>query len=306
MVEMPLLNKTQKGTLGEQFQNVWEACDPIIDLMEAGYQVVLTHGNGPHVGNALIKNEKGKEEVPAYTMDACGAETQGLLGYVIKQSLENRLKERNIEKKLVSLVTQVVVSKEDEAFLHPTKPVGPFFSEEEAKRLEESMGYVMHEDSGRGYRRVVASPKPMDILEKDAVKDLANAGYLVIAAGGGGIPVVKNALGHHEGVEAVTDKDYASALLALENDADLLVILTGVEQVAINFGKENQESIALMDVATTKKHLSDGQFPKGSMGPKIEAALSFVETTGGEALITTMDALTRALKGETGTRMVKH
>src|SRR5690554_5351990 len=204
-----IIMEGQKGTIEEQFENVRKSCDHIIDLLEEGYNVVLTHGNGPHVGNALIKGEAGKDLVPAYPMDACGAETQGLLGYVIKQSLMNRLEERGIDKKIVSLVTQVEVLGTDSAFQNPTKPVGPFFTKEEADQLENVKGYVMKEDSGRGYRRVVASPKPREIIEKDAVKTLAGLGYLVIAAGGGGVPVVKNMHNHYIGIEAVIDKDYA-------------------------------------------------------------------------------------------------
>lgn len=301
-----IIKEGQKGTLEEQFENVMKSCDHIIDLLEVGYNVVLTHGNGPHVGNSLIKGEAAKEKVPAYAMDACGAETQGLLGYIIKQSLANRLEERKMDRKIVSLITQVEVSETDEAFLNPTKPVGPFFSEEEAGTLMELKGYVMKEDSGRGYRRVVASPRPIEIMEKEAIRDLSASGYLVVAAGGGGIPVVKNREGLYNGIEAVIDKDYASALLALEIDADLLIILTGVEKVSINFGKHNQENLDVMDVETARKHMADGQFPPGSMGPKIDAALSFVETTGGIAIITSIDELKRAVKGETGTRIVKY
>jgi len=301
-----IIKEGQRGSLEEQFQNVMSSCDHIIDLVEEGYNLVLTHGNGPHVGNSIIKGEIAKDKVPEYQMDAYGAETQGLLGYMIKQSLSNRLKERKIDREIVSLVTQVEVHEEDEAFLNPTKPVGPFFSKEEAEHLMNLKGYSMKEDSGRGYRRVVPSPRPMEIIEKKAIRDLSASGYIVIAAGGGGIPVTKRQGGLYHGVEAVIDKDYASALLALEIDADLLIILTGVEKVSINFGKPSQENLDVMDVETARKHMADGQFPAGSMGPKIDAALSFVETTGGNALITSIDQLKRAIKGETGTRLVKY
>lgn len=301
-----IIKEGQKGTLEEQFENVMKSCDHIIDLLSEGYNVVLTHGNGPHVGNALIKGEAAKDQVPAYAMDACGAETQGLLGYIIKQSLANRLEERKMDRKIVSLITQVEVSENDAAFLNPTKPVGPFFSEEEAKKMMELKGYIMKEDSGRGYRRVVASPRPVEIVEREAIKSLSSSGYLVVAAGGGGIPVVKNHDGLYHGIEAVIDKDYASALLALEIDADLLIILTGVEQVSINFGKPTQKNLDILDAEDAKKYMAEGQFPAGSMGPKIDAALSFVETSGGTALITSIDELKRAIKGETGTRIVKY
>lgn len=297
-----IIKEGQKGTMKEQFENVLSSVDSIIDLIEEGYGVVLTHGNGPHVGNSLIKGEIAKDKVPNYTMEAYGAETQGLLGYIIKQSFANRMRERGLNKKVAALVTQVLVDADDEGFIHPTKPVGPFFSKEEADNLKAEKGYVMVEDSGRGYRRVVASPKPIEIMEKDMIKLLSAKNYIVIAAGGGGIPVVlkDNQL---VGVEAVIDKDYASALLASEIEADLLVILTGVSQVAINFGKENQKSLSKMTLKEAQNHMEEGQFPKGSMGPKIDAAMAYVKSGRGEALITSIDQLKEAIKGETGTRI---
>lgn len=299
-----IIQEGQKGSLEEQFANVRKSMDPIIDLLEDGYRVVLTHGNGPQVGNALIKEDAAKHLLPPYSMDASGAETQGLLGYVLKQSLANRLKERGLSHETAAVVTQVLVDDGDPGFLHPTKPVGPFFSAAEARALETDKGYVMVEDSGRGYRRVVPSPKPMDILEKNAVKRLAQADFVVIAVGGGGIPVIERE-GHLHGVEAVIDKDYASALLAEEIEADVLIILTGVEKVAVNFGKPNQEFLASMTVAEARKHMAEGQFPPGSMGPKIDAALGYVEKGRGIAIITSIDKLQAAVHGETGTRIVK-
>lgn len=299
-----IISEGQKGTLEEQFENVLKTCDPIIDLLEEGYNVVLTHGNGPHVGNALIKNDSAKHLVPAYPMDACGAETQGLLGYVIKQAMENRIVQRGLKKEIASVVTQVKVDANDPGFMNPTKPVGPFYSKEEADQLIREKGYVMIEDSGRGYRRVVASPKPLDILEKSIVKSLVKDNFLVIAVGGGGIPVVEK---NHQifGVEAVIDKDYASALLAEEIDADLLVILTGVEKVAVNFGKPDQAFLSEMTLAEAEKHMKDGQFPPGSMGPKIDAAMNFVRKGHGAAIITSIGKLKEAVKGHTGTKLVK-
>lgn len=298
-----IIKEGQKGTITEQFENVMSSVDAIIDLIEEGYEVVLTHGNGPHVGNSLIKGDASKNQVPDYPMDAYGAETQGLLGYIIKQSFTNRLKERGLNKNVAAIVTQVLVDENDPGFNHPTKPVGPFFTKEEADTLEREKAYVMVEDSGRGYRRVVASPKPIEIMEKDMIKLLSRENYIVIAAGGGGIPVIQknNQL---IGVEAVIDKDYASALLAKEIEADLLVILTGVAQVAINFGKDNQESLSQMTYKEAEKHMSDGQFPKGSMGPKIDAAMEYVKSGRGEALITSIDQLKEAVQGQTGTRII--
>lgn len=299
-----IISEGQKGTLEEQFDNVIKSCDPIIDLLEEGYNVVLTHGNGPHVGNALIKNDSAKHLVPAYPMDACGAETQGLLGYVIKQAMENRIVQRGLKKEIASVVTQVRVDANDAGFMNPTKPVGPFYSKEEADELIREKGYIMVEDSGRGYRRVVASPKPLDILEKNIVKSLVKDNFLVIAVGGGGIPVIEKNQ-QIFGVEAVIDKDYASALLAEEIGADLLVILTGVEKVAVNFGKPDQAFLSEMTLSEAEKHMQDGQFPPGSMGPKIDAAMNFVRKGHGAAIITSIGKLKEAVKGHTGTKLVK-
>lgn len=299
-----IIQEGQAGSIAEQFENVRKSCDPIIDLLEEGYRVVLTHGNGPHVGNSMIKGEAAKNLVPSYSMDACGAETQGLLGYIIKQSMINRMKKRNMEGKIASIVTQVLVSENDPAFDHPTKPVGPFFNGEEVEVLTREKGYVMIEDSGRGYRRVVASPKPLEILEKDVIRDLSELGYVVIAAGGGGIPVIRDEE-ELRGVEAVIDKDYASSLLATEINADILIILTGVEKVCVDFGKPGQKSLDSMDLTEARRYMSEGQFPAGSMGPKIDAAIGFVAATGGAALITSIDQLRKAVRGETGTRIEK-
>lgn len=299
-----IISEGQKGTMEEQFENVLKTCDPIIDLLEEGFNIVLTHGNGPHVGNALIKNDSAKHIVPAYPMDACGAETQGLLGYVIKQAMENRIVERGLEKEIAAVVTQVKVDANDPGFKNPTKPVGPFYSKEEADRLTLEKSFVMVEDSGRGYRRVVASPKPQDILEKNVIKTLVKENFLVIAVGGGGIPVIENGT-KISGVEAVIDKDYASALLAEEIDADLLVILTGVEKVAVNFGKPNQAFLSQMTLREAEMHMADGQFPPGSMGPKIDAAMNFVRKGHGEAIITSIGKLKEAVKGHTGTKIIK-
>ncbi len=299
-----IISEGQKGTMEEQFQNVLKTCDPIIDLIEEGYNVVLTHGNGPHVGNALIKNDSAKHLVPSYPMDACGAETQGLLGYVIKQAMENRIVERGLEKEIASVVTQVKVDENDPGFKNPTKPVGPFYSKAEADSLAHEKGFIMVEDSGRGYRRVVASPKPQDILEKNVIKTLVKENFLVIAVGGGGIPVIEHGRSI-KGVEAVIDKDYASALLAEEIDADLLIILTGVEKVAVNFGKPDQAFLSQMTLSEAEKHMADGQFPPGSMGPKIDAAMNFVRKGHGEAIITSIGKLREAVNGNTGTRIVK-
>ena len=299
-----IIQEGQKGTVEEQFQNVRQSCDPIIDLLEDGYRVVLTHGNGPQVGNILLKVEAAKDIVAVNPLDICGAETQGSLGYIIQQSLYNRMRERGVNKNLATIVTQVVVDKDDPGFKNPTKPIGPFYTKEKADEIAKEKKAVMVEDSGRGYRRVVPSPKPVELVEKEAVKELVDNDFLVITVGGGGIPVVKEGESLR-GVEAVIDKDHASALVAQEINADYLIVLTGVPQVAINFGKDNQEFLKEMTVSEAKKHYLEGQFPPGSMGPKIEAALRFVEDGEGVAIITSIDRLQEALKGETGTRIVK-
>ncbi len=298
-----IIQEGQRGTLEEQFENVKKSCDSIIDLLEEGYNVVLTHGNGPQVGNALLRQEAAKATVPAYPLDACGAETQGLLGYVIQKTLENRMVERKLDKKIVSVITQVVVDKDDPGFLHPTKPIGPFYCLDEKKTIEAEKGYSMKEDSGRGYRRVVASPKPLDILEKAAIKTLSHQGFVVIAVGGGGIPVIKTYEGY-QGVEAVIDKDYASSLLAREIGADLFILLTGVPQVAINFGKPTQKFLAEMSLTQARAYAAEGQFPAGSMGPKMDAAMEFVSSSNKTALITSIDLLKDAVQGKTGTRIL--
>lgn len=295
----------QAGTVEEQFENVLKTCDQIIDLVEQGYDVVLTHGNGPQVGNLLLKNEAGKDIVPAHSLDVCGAETQGSIGYIISQTMINRLKARGINKEVASMITQTVVDKNDPGFQNPTKPIGPFYTEEEAKKLEAEKGYVMVEDSGRGYRRVVASPKPLQIIGTSSIKSLVEGGYLVICAGGGGIPVIEEN-GQYKGIEAVIDKDRASSQLAQEIKADYLMIITGVEMVAINFGKPNMENLKEMTVSQTEAYMAEGQFPPGSMGPKMESACEFVQNSvpGAQAIITSLEKFAEAMEGKTGTRVV--
>lgn len=299
-----IIQEGQKGTVEEQFANVLQSCDPIIDLVESEFNVVLTHGNGPQVGNVLLKVEAASDIVPPNPLDVCGAETQGSLGYIIQQSLYNRMKQRGVKKNIATVVTQVVVDKKDPRFQNPTKPIGPFYTKERAEEIKSEKNVVMVEDSGRGYRRVVASPKPLEMIEKEAVKALVNSGFLVITVGGGGIPVIREG-DTLKGVEAVIDKDHASALVAEEINADYLIVLTGVEQVAINFGKPNMEFLSEITVTDAKKYMAEGQFPPGSMGPKIEASIRFIENGGENAIITSIDKLQDALEGKTGTRIIK-
>lgn len=291
----------QKGTVEEQMQNIRDCCDPILDLVQAGYRIVLTHGNGPQVGSILIQNEAAQDVIPASPLDVCGAQTQGSLGYLISQALYNRMKERGIKKEVTTIITQVVVDRNDPNFRHPTKPVGPFYTGEQARLLEKE-GYALVEDSGRGYRRVVPTPRPLEIIEHDTIRELLDSGFLVIAVGGGGIPVVREN-GRLSGVEAVIDKDLASALMASEIGADVLMILTGVEKVAVDYGKPTQRDIDSMTAAEARELMAAGQFPAGSMGPKIEAVCGFVERSGGEAIITSLDKMKDAVEGKTGTRI---
>lgn len=298
-----IIKEGQIGTIEEQQQNIMESAEPVLELMEQGHTVVITHGNGPQVGNTLIRGEMAKSVVPEYPLDVLDAETQGNLGYLIQQAFKNKMVERNINKTIATVVTQSVVSKDDTAFESPTKPIGPFYSKEEMEKIVEERNLTFVEDSGRGYRRVVASPKPTRIVEKEAIEALLEKDITVITAGGGGIPVVENN-GKLEGVEAVIDKDFASALLAADINADYLFILTGVEQVAINFGTPEQKNLLEVTVEDALRYMDEGQFPKGSMGPKIEAAILFLQKGGKNVIITSIDALQDALAGKTGTRIV--
>jgi len=266
--------------------------------------VVITHGNGPQVGFILLRSELASHVLHTVPLDSCGADTQGAIGYMIQQSLYNEFLKRGMRKQAVTVVTQVVVDKDDPAFQNPTKPIGPFYTEEEAKRLAAERGWVVKDDAGRGWRRVVPSPIPQEIVEQEAIKALIEQGFVVIGVGGGGIPVVRQEDGSLRGVEAVIDKDYASSLLASGIGADLFLISTAVEKVALNYGQPNQVWLDRMTVAEAKRYLAEGHFPPGSMGPKIEAIIQFLERGGKEAIITSPENIERALAGETGTRIV--
>ena len=291
----------QKGTMEEQIKNINETITTIADLIELGYRVVITHGNGPQVGVNLIQKEAAKNEVPAYPLDFCVAETQGSIGYMIQQCLNNCLHERGAKHNVAAILTQVEVDKNDPAFLNPTKPIGPFYTKDESDAMETQKGYKMVEDSGRGYRRVVPSPKPIKIIESAMVKKLSEDAT-VIAVGGGGIPCYLENNKYH-GIEAVIDKDYSSGLLASEIGADYYVMLTGVEQVAINFGKPDQQNLSVITVEEAKKYYADGQFPPGSMGPKVDAAIKYFQNGGKNVIITSTNALKDALAGKAGTKI---
>lgn len=274
----------------------------IADILEKGYQIVLAHGNGPQVGRLVIQNEYAEPVTPAMPFDVCGAMSQGMIGYHIQQGLSKVLRSRGNSTPVATVVTQVVVDSHDPKFQNPSKPIGPFYTEEEAAAIAAQKGYVMKEDAGRGWRRVVASPMPVEIVELDAVRCLVDNGFIVVTVGGGGIPVVRNAQGNLEGVAAVIDKDLASERLAEDLDVDALIILTAVEKVSINFKKPDQKDLDTLSVAEAKRYIAEGHFAPGSMLPKIEAAVKFVESKPGRrAIITSLDQAALALEGKAGT-----
>jgi len=276
----------------------------IADLIERGYRIVLTHGNGPQVGATLLRHDAAKGIVPPFPLDACGAETQGFIGYMIQQALRNELKSRGIDKYVVTVITRVTVDKHDPAFEHPTKPIGPFYSKEEADKLSQVMpGITIKEDAGRGYRRVVPSPDPKIIAERSAIRTLVDAGFVVVSTGGGGIPIVEEAF-HARGVEAVIDKDLAGQRLATLIGAEVFVILTDVEGAYVNFGTPKQELVKEVTTGKLQNYLSEGQFKEGSMAPKVLAAIRFVESGGDRAIIAELGKLTEALEGKAGTHVV--
>ncbi len=297
-----ILNAGQRGTAEEQFENVYVTAKYLSSLAEN--ELVITHGNGPQVGALMIQHDAAKDQVPAFPIDILDAQTQGSIGYMITQAMNNTLKQKGVKKNVATVLTQVVVDKNDEAFQHPRKPVGPFYTKEVAEKYAKEKGWVIKEDAGRGYRRVVASPKPIDIVEKTAIEQLLENNNIVIATGGGGIPVVKDENGLLKGIEAVIDKDRASALLAKELDADIFIILTAVEKVFLNFGTPEQKALDTITVSEAEKYMAEGHFKPGSMLPKVESIINFVKSTGRDGIITSLDKVHEALEGKTGTRIV--
>lgn len=290
------------ATAQAQLEVVEQTSTYIADILEKGYRVVLAHGNGPQVGRLVIQNEYAEPVTPAMPFDVCGAMSQGMIGYHIQQGLSKVLKRRGNSTPVSTLITQVVVDANDPKFQAPSKPIGPFYTEEEAAAIAAQKGYIMKEDAGRGWRRVVASPMPIEIVELDAVRCLVDNGFIVVTVGGGGIPVVRNAQGELEGVAAVIDKDLASERLAEDLDADALVILTAVEKVSIHFKKPNQRDLDQISTAEARQYMAEGHFAPGSMLPKIEAAVKFVESKRGrKAIITSLDKAVLALDGKAGT-----
>lgn len=294
------------ATAEAQLEVVEKTSEYIADIIGEGYKVIVAHGNGPQVGRIVLQNEYAAPVSPAMPFDVCGAMSQGYIGYHIQQGLTKVLRARGSKADVVTLVTQVQVDKDDPKFKAPSKPIGPFYTEEEAKKIAAEKGYVMKEDAGRGWRRVVASPVPVEIEELDAVKCLVDNGFVVVTVGGGGIPVIRNEKGELEGMAAVIDKDLASEKLAEDLDADALVILTAVEKVSINFKKPDQKDLDRLTVAEAKEYMAQGQFAPGSMLPKVEAAVKFVESKPGRVtIITSLDKAVEALAGKAGTTVVK-
>jgi len=298
-----LIRGSEKGTIEEQFEHTNAAIAHIIKIIENGYKVIITHGNGPIVGNILIRNEAAKNIIPPMPLYICNADSEGGIGFMIQQTLYNQLKKKGIKRDVVTVVTQVVVDKNDPAFSNPTKPIGPFYTKEDADILKKEKGWAMMEDSRRGCRRVVPSPRPLRIIESDVINKIVDKDVIVIAAGGGGVPVVELQNGDLTGVDAVIDKDLATSLLAKNIGAELFINLTQIDKVYINFGKAAQTGLNKLSVSHARKYLAQGEFASGSMGPKIEAAIEFLEAGGKEVIITTPELIEKAMEGEAGTRI---
>lgn len=293
----------EEGNITQQFANTRRSLVGVADLIEAGAKLAITHGNGPQVGNALIRVEETRHLVPPLPLGVIVADIEGGMGYMIQQSLQNKLIKRGVDRKVVTILTQVIVDRDDPSILNPTKFVGPFYKKDQVEGLVKTRGWKVIRDANRGYRRVVPSPMPKEIVERETIKALIDQGTVVIAAGGGGIPVYIEDDGRLEGVDAVVDKDRASAILARDIGAEILYILTSVQKVALNFGLTNQKDIDQLTLGEAKKYLKEGQFPKGSMGPKIESAINFLESGGKEVVITSISRMADSIIGKTGTRI---
>jgi len=300
-----LLPENERGIQEEQMKNAEKAAQLMVHIVRKGYELIIVHGNGPQVGNLLIQMEEAVTKVPPYSLDLCDAMTEGSMGFMLERSITNELRRQSIDKEVITLVTQVLVDRNDPAFEKPTKPVGPFYTRYRAQQLAREKKWTVVEDAGRGYRKVVPSPKPIDVVPKWIIRDLVQAGRIVVAAGGGGIPVILNNRGLFEGVEAVIDKDYAASLIAREVKVDLFIILTGIEKVYIHFGKPDQQEMPILTIDEAQRYLEEGQFPPGSMGPKIQAAIDYIKAGGKEVLITKASHLKAALLRRSGTRIIE-
>ncbi len=299
-----LLRPQDHGTQEEQFTLAWKATRWLVEIVHRGYELAIVHGNGPQVGNILIQVEEAVTKIPPQSLDVCVAQTQGSMGYMLQNQLRNRFNEEQLDKEIACVLTEVVVDRDDPAFENPSKPVGPYFTAYRANLLMQEQGWQMVEDAGRGWRKVVPSPKPKRILGSRVLRHLIEDGVVLIAGGGGGIPVYQDVGGYYRGVEAVIDKDYVASILARDLGADLFIILTQVPMVAENFGRPNQRWLRRLPVARAREMLAANQFPPGSMGPKVQAAIEFVEATGKEVLVTDAEHLKAALEGAAGTFIV--
>ncbi len=297
-----IIEAGQEGTISQQFANTRASLGVIAELVKQGYKLAITHGNGPQVGNMLIQQLAGMDKnIAPLPLGVLNAATEGTMGYMIEQSLQNLLIKNKIDRNVITILSQVLVDRNDPSIKNPSKPVGPFFDKEKAQVMQREYGWTMVEDAGRGYRQVVPSPLPIDIIQAPTIKRLVEEGQIVVACGGGGVPYCIQEDGTYEGFDAVIDKDYASALLAEKIDAERLVILTGVEKVCINFGKPDQKELSHLSLQEAKKYSEEGQFPAGSMGPKVKAAIRFIERGGKEVLITSIEKVIEAFEGKTGT-----
>ncbi len=296
-----LIGQDGKGSYENQMKKTEMICGNLIKLFKLGYRVVITHGNGPQVGNFLMQQECLSKNIPPMPLDVCNAMTQGQIGYMIEQKLRGKFVENNIKKSVVTFITQVVVSQKDPAFSNPTKFIGPFFTKRESEKLRRKDGWEMKEDSGRGYRRVVPSPMPIDIVEKDEIREMVRRDVIVIASGGGGIPVFRDKNGKLKGTAAVIDKDFAAEKLANLISAEILLLITPVEQVSIFYGTSKQKDLRKMSLDEAKRYLAEGHFPSGSMGPKIEASIKFLSSGGKRTIITSLEALDDAISNKRGT-----
>lgn len=294
----------EEGDIYQQFANTRRSLFGVANLIERGYRLAITHGNGPQIGNALIRVEETRDILPPIPLGVLVADLEGGMGYMIQQSLQNKLHLRGIQRPIITLLAQVIVHKNDPSILNPSKFVGPFYKEEDIAALEKHRNYTIKEDSGRGYRRVVPSPIPIQIVEYEIIKKLVHDGVIVITAGGGGIPVYIEQDGRFEGIDAVVDKDRTSAILAVDIEADELYILTSVDKVALNYRQKNMTFLDRITVQEARHYLNEGHFPPGNMGPKIEAAIHFLEQGGHKAVITSVDRMADAIKGETGTEII--
>lgn len=299
-----LLRPDDQGTQEEQVARARQAARWLVEIVRAGYRLVIVHGNGPQVGNILVQAEEASTKIPPQTLDLAVAQTEGSIGFLLQQAMRNRLEQSNLRSKVATILTEVEVDPNDPAFRRPTKPIGPFFTRYRAEALMRDYGWTMKEDSNRGWRKVVPSPRPLQILNYDIISTMLDHADVVIAAGGGGIPVVRGRDGQWRGIEAVIDKDFASSLLAVELEAELYIVLTGVAKVAVDFGKPSQRELDEISVDEAQTFFDEGHFPAGSMGPKVQAAIEFVRARRRAVLITDVDHLRDALEGKAGTRIV--